>query len=75
MFANSGAEAVENAVKIARKATGRSAIVSFERAYHGRTLLTMSLTSKVKPSSMDLGRLYQKYTNYHIRIIIALKKD
>ncbi|PES90314.1 4-aminobutyrate--2-oxoglutarate transaminase [Bacillus cereus] len=55
MFANSGAEAVENAVKIARKATGRSAIVSFERAYHGRTLLTMSLTSKVKPYKHGFG--------------------
>ncbi|PDY24434.1 4-aminobutyrate--2-oxoglutarate transaminase [Bacillus cereus] len=55
MFANSGAEAVENAVKIARKATGRSAIVSFERAYHGRTLLTMSLTSKVKPYKHVFG--------------------
>ncbi|KXY73000.1 MULTISPECIES: 4-aminobutyrate--2-oxoglutarate transaminase [Bacillus] len=55
MFANSGAEAIENAVKIARKATGRSAIVSFERAYHGRTLLTMSLTSKVKPYKHGFG--------------------
>ncbi|MGG3445193.1 4-aminobutyrate--2-oxoglutarate transaminase [Bacillus nitratireducens] len=55
MFANSGAEAVENAVKIARKATGRSAIVSFERAYHGRTLLTMSLTSKMKPYKHGFG--------------------
>ncbi|MED0965402.1 4-aminobutyrate--2-oxoglutarate transaminase [Bacillus paramycoides] len=55
MFANSGAEAVENAVKIARKATGRSAIVSFERAYHGRTLMTMSLTSKVKPYKHGFG--------------------
>ncbi|MEZ2323016.1 4-aminobutyrate--2-oxoglutarate transaminase [Bacillus tropicus] len=55
MFANSGAEAVENAVKIARKATGRSAVVSFERAYHGRTLLTMSLTSKVKPYKHGFG--------------------
>lgn len=55
MFANSGAEAVENAVKIARKATGRSAVVSFERAYHGRTLMTMSLTSKVNPYKHGFG--------------------
>lgn len=55
MFANSGAEAVENAVKIARKATGRSAVVSFERAYHGRTLMTMSLTSKVNPYKQGFG--------------------
>jgi 4-aminobutyrate aminotransferase/(S)-3-amino-2-methylpropionate transaminase len=44
---NSGAEAVENAVKIARAATGRPAVIAFERAFHGRTLLTMSMTSKI----------------------------
>jgi 4-aminobutyrate aminotransferase/(S)-3-amino-2-methylpropionate transaminase len=49
MFANSGAEAVENAVKIARHATGRPATVAFEDAFHGRTLLALSLTSKMKP--------------------------
>lgn len=49
MFANSGAEAVENAIKIARHATGRSAIIAFEDAFHGRTLLALSLTSKMKP--------------------------
>ncbi|OYD09067.1 4-aminobutyrate--2-oxoglutarate transaminase [Paludifilum halophilum] len=54
-FLNSGAEAVENAVKIARKYTGRKAIVSFERGFHGRTLLTMSLTSKVKPYKFGFG--------------------
>jgi len=52
---NSGAEAVENAVKIARKYTGRSGIVSFSRAFHGRTLLGMSLTSKVKPYKYKMG--------------------
>lgn len=56
-FLNSGAEAVENAVKIARKYTGRRAIVSFDRGYHGRTLLTMSLTSKVKPYKNGFGPL------------------
>jgi hypothetical protein len=49
MFANSGAEAVENAVKISRYATGRNAVIAFEDAFHGRTLLTMTLTSKVMP--------------------------
>ncbi|MED4751404.1 4-aminobutyrate--2-oxoglutarate transaminase [Brevibacillus choshinensis] len=54
-FLNSGAEAVENAVKIARKFTGRKAIISFERGFHGRTLLAMSLTSKVRPYKYEFG--------------------
>jgi 4-aminobutyrate aminotransferase/(S)-3-amino-2-methylpropionate transaminase len=49
MLVNSGAEAVENAVKVARHATGRPAIIAFDDAFHGRTLLAMSLTSKMKP--------------------------
>src|SRR6185295_5454544 len=49
VLGNSGAEAVENAVKIARHATGRQAVVVFEHAYHGRTNLTMALTAKVMP--------------------------
>lgn len=52
---NSGAEAVENAIKIARRFTGRQAVVCFEHAFHGRTLLTMSLTSKVKPYKDGFG--------------------
>jgi len=52
---NSGAEGVENAVKIARAATGRPAVIAFERAFHGRTLLTMSLTSKVTPYKRGFG--------------------
>lgn len=55
MFANSGAEAVENAVKIARYATGRPAVICFENGFHGRTLLTMTLTSKVKPYKYGSG--------------------
>jgi 4-aminobutyrate aminotransferase/(S)-3-amino-2-methylpropionate transaminase len=55
MFANSGAEAVENAVKIARKATGRDAIVTFDHAFHGRTLLAMTLTAKVMPYKQGMG--------------------
>lgn len=54
-FANSGAEAVENAVKIARKATGRPGIVCYTNAFHGRTLLALSLTSKVQPYKEDFG--------------------
>jgi 4-aminobutyrate aminotransferase / (S)-3-amino-2-methylpropionate transaminase / 5-aminovalerate transaminase len=55
MFANSGAEAVENAVKIARKHTGRSAVVVFDHAFHGRTLMAMSLTAKVMPYKQGMG--------------------
>lgn len=55
MFANSGAEAVENAVKIARHATKRTGIIAFECAFHGRTFMTMSLTSKVKPYKYGFG--------------------
>jgi 4-aminobutyrate aminotransferase len=47
LLVNSGAEAVENAVKISRAATGRQAVVVFDNAFHGRTLLTMTMTSKV----------------------------
>ncbi|MCY9785469.1 4-aminobutyrate--2-oxoglutarate transaminase [Nocardiopsis sp. EMB25] len=52
---NSGAEAVENAVKIARSATGRQAVVVFDHAYHGRTNLTMGLTAKNMPYKQGFG--------------------
>jgi 4-aminobutyrate aminotransferase / (S)-3-amino-2-methylpropionate transaminase / 5-aminovalerate transaminase len=55
ILVNSGAEAVENAVKIARAATGRQAVVVFENAFHGRTLLAMTMTSKVKPYKAGFG--------------------
>ena len=55
LLVNSGAEAVENAVKIARVATGRQAVVAFDRAFHGRTLLTMTMTSKVVPYKRGFG--------------------
>jgi 4-aminobutyrate aminotransferase/(S)-3-amino-2-methylpropionate transaminase len=55
VFLNCGAEAVENAVKIARYHTKRPAIIVFENAYHGRTLLTMTMTSKVKPYKLGFG--------------------
>ncbi|TVX99008.1 4-aminobutyrate--2-oxoglutarate transaminase [Paenibacillus cremeus] len=54
-FLSTGAEAVENAVKIARKFTGRRAVISFERGFHGRTYMAMSLTSKVKPYKHGFG--------------------
>jgi 4-aminobutyrate aminotransferase/(S)-3-amino-2-methylpropionate transaminase len=52
---NSGAEAVENAVKVARQATKRSAVVVFDHAYHGRTNLTMALTAKNMPYKNGFG--------------------
>jgi 4-aminobutyrate aminotransferase/(S)-3-amino-2-methylpropionate transaminase len=54
-LANSGAEAVENAVKIARSATGRPAVITFEGGFHGRTLLAMSLTSRHSPYKKNFG--------------------
>jgi 4-aminobutyrate aminotransferase / (S)-3-amino-2-methylpropionate transaminase / 5-aminovalerate transaminase len=55
MFVNSGAEAVENAVKVARHATGRPGVLVFEDGFHGRTLLALSMTSKVQPYKAGFG--------------------
>jgi 4-aminobutyrate aminotransferase/(S)-3-amino-2-methylpropionate transaminase len=55
MLVNCGAEAVENAVKIARYYTKKPAIIAFEGAFHGRTLMGMTLTSKVNPYKLGLG--------------------
>jgi 4-aminobutyrate aminotransferase/(S)-3-amino-2-methylpropionate transaminase len=55
LLANSGAEAVENAVKIARRATGREGVVVLEHAFHGRTLLGLTMTSKVVPYKLGFG--------------------
>lgn len=57
LLANSGAEAVENAVKIAKYYTGRSGVICFDGAFHGRTLLGMGLTSKVMPYKYKLGAM------------------
>lgn len=57
MFVNSGAEAVENAVKVARYYSGKPTIVAFEYAFHGRTRLTMSLTGSVQPYKYGFGSL------------------
>jgi 4-aminobutyrate aminotransferase/(S)-3-amino-2-methylpropionate transaminase len=71
MLTNSGAEAVENAIKIARQATGRQAIICFDNAFHGRTFMAMSLTSKVGyklgcgPFAPEIYRLpYPDYYRY-----------
>ena len=55
LFLNSGAEANENAIKIARKYTKKTDVIVFSGAFHGRTLLTMSLTSKIKPYKFGFG--------------------
>ena len=52
---NTGAEAIENAVKIARAHTGRPGIIAFEDAFHGRTLMTLALTSKTHPYKAGFG--------------------
>ncbi|RPA12721.1 4-aminobutyrate--2-oxoglutarate transaminase [Gordonia sp. OPL2] len=68
---NSGAEAVENAVKVARLATGRNAVVAFDHAYHGRTNLTMALTAKNMPYKRDFGpfapEIYRMPMSYPFR--------
>ena len=58
VFFNSGAEGVENAIKIARSYTKREAVICFENAFHGRTLFTLSLTSKVKPYKFGFGPFF-----------------
>lgn len=55
MFATTGAEAVENAVKVARAYTGRSDVIAFHGGFHGRTLLTMALTGKIVPYKVKFG--------------------
>ncbi|MCL6708456.1 4-aminobutyrate--2-oxoglutarate transaminase [Pseudomonas sp. R2.Fl] len=57
IFATTGAEAVENAVKIARCATGRSAVIAFTGAFHGRTFMGMTLTGKVVPYKVGFGQM------------------
>jgi 4-aminobutyrate aminotransferase/4-aminobutyrate aminotransferase/(S)-3-amino-2-methylpropionate transaminase len=57
LFMSTGAEAIENAVKIARHATGRPAVIAFEGAFHGRTQLGMALTGKVAPYKEGFGAL------------------
>ncbi|PKM50985.1 MAG: 4-aminobutyrate--2-oxoglutarate transaminase [Firmicutes bacterium HGW-Firmicutes-7] len=71
MFANSGAEAVENAIKLARRYTGKTGILCMERAFHGRTFMAMTLTSKVKPYKNGFGPFmndtYRMPTPYYYR--------
>jgi 4-aminobutyrate aminotransferase/(S)-3-amino-2-methylpropionate transaminase len=64
IFFTTGAEALENAVKIARAATGRSGIITFAGGYHGRTMLTMAMTGKVLPYKKKFGPLPAEV--YHV---------
>lgn len=57
LLLNAGAEAVENAVKIARAHTGRTGVICFDHGFHGRTILTLAMTSKVVPYKKDFGPL------------------
>jgi 4-aminobutyrate aminotransferase / (S)-3-amino-2-methylpropionate transaminase / 5-aminovalerate transaminase len=69
IFFTTGAEAVENAVKIARVATGRSAVIAFAGAFHGRTLMTMALTGKVLPYKKSAGPMPPEV--YHLPFPVA----
>ena len=55
LLVTTGAEAIENAVKIARFSTGRPAVIAFSGAFHGRTMFTLALTGKVKPYKLGFG--------------------
>ena len=70
LFTTTGAEAVENAVKIARAATGRSGVIAFSGGFHGRTFLGMSLTGKVVPYKAGFGPLMPQV--YHVPFPVAL---
>ncbi|WP_317203959.1 4-aminobutyrate--2-oxoglutarate transaminase [Janthinobacterium sp.] len=67
---STGAEAVENAVKIARAATGRTAVIAFSGAFHGRTMMGMALTGKVVPYKVGFGPFPAEV--YHVPFPIAL---
>ena len=77
LFVNSGAEAVENAVKIARAHTGRSGVIAFEDAFHGRTMMTLALTSKTHPYKAGFapfpGDVYRIPYAYCYRCSYSLK--
>src|SRR3954466_12180566 len=76
---NSGAEAVENAVKIARVATGKDAVAVFDHAYHGRTNLTMAMTAKAMPYKFGFGpfagEIYRIPMSYPFRETAGIKGE
>lgn len=79
LLQNSGAEAVENAVKVARKHTKKQGVVTFTRGFHGRTLMAMSMTSKVKPYKYEFGpfapEVYKAPYPYYYRKPDSLTKE
>ena len=72
LFVNSGAEAVENAVKIARAHTGRSGIIAFEDAFHGRTMMALSLTSKTHPYKAGFAPFPGRCLPHSLRLLLSL---
>ena len=72
---NSGAEAVENAVKFARRATGRQAVLAFDPGFHGRTLLTMTLTSKTAPYKDGFGPFAPEVYRYPIPDVLRRPRE
>src|SRR3989440_381304 len=79
LLINSGAEAIENAVKIARQATGRPAVISFHNSFHGRTLMSMTLTGKVSPYRQNFGpwapEVYQVPYPYEYRRPVGMAAE
>ncbi|TDE39044.1 4-aminobutyrate--2-oxoglutarate transaminase [Antarcticimicrobium sediminis] len=73
VFVTTGAEAVENAIKVARVATGRPAVIAFGGGFHGRTFMTMSLTGKVAPYKIGFGPMMPDV--YHIPFPVELHGD
>lgn len=73
-FANSGAEANEAAIKLARKATGKTKIITFEKSFHGRTFATMAATGQDK-IKLGYGQMLEKFVYMPFNNIDALKKE
>ena len=74
IFVTTGAEAIENAVKIARAATKRSAVIAFAGGFHGRTFMTMALTGKVDPYKKGFGPFRATSTTSRIRTAFTASK-
>ena len=69
---NTGAEAVENSIKIARAYTKRPAVICFNDAFHGRTLLAMSLTSKTQSVQDGIRAVCERYLPHSLRVLLPL---